>query len=289
MRLASALALVLGAGEGAAHAYCQQTTHDDDTCQPDPGRPIAWPRHCLAYSLHEAGSEDVPFEEMRAAVRRSMDTWEDATRSGETAPCTDFTFSETDVATCTRVAYEKECGNVNLVVWRENGWVTDHGHDRAAIALSTIFFAASRADIVSTDMELNGEFFSFAAVDDYAGCDAWDGGCPADIQNTVTHEAGHLFGLAHVAIPEATMDFAEIPGDTNKRSLDADDVEAICDLYPAEAGGSCNATPPGGLDVACVACDTGCCTTTPGVPRPSSTGLLVAIAAVAIGVVRRRR
>ena len=40
--------------------------------------------------------------------------------------------------------------------------------------------------------------------------------------------SGHLIGLAHATFdhPEATMDFAEIPGDTNKRSLEADDVEA---------------------------------------------------------------
>jgi hypothetical protein len=83
------------------------------------------------------------------------------------------------------------------------------------------------------------------------------------------------------------MDFAEVAGDVDKRSLEPDDVAAICAVYPAGEG-SCSPTPPGGLDLECGPCDTGCCTAAPGVPREGPWGLAAGLA-IALGVVRAMR
>ena len=70
-----------------------------------------------------------------------------------------------------------------------------------------------------------------------------DTGCAyADLQNTVTHEAGHVLGLAHPSTPAtATMwayaDLREI----SKRDLDPDDVAGLCAIYPA--GGAPTSRP----------------------------------------------
>jgi MYXO-CTERM domain-containing protein len=59
-----------------------------------------------------------------------------------------------------------------------------------------------------------------------------------DLQNTLTHEAGHFFGLAHPL--DGTDDavtmwaYAQL-GELKKRSLEADDVDGICAIYPLGA------------------------------------------------------
>jgi uncharacterized protein (TIGR03382 family) len=61
---------------------------------------------------------------------------------------------------------------------------------------------------------------------------------------------GHLFGFAHTPDVLATMYCGASPSETIKRSLEADDVAAVCDVYPPGArlpgagfSGGCSAAP----------------------------------------------
>src|SRR3989338_6737943 len=65
-----------------------------------------------------------------------------------------------------------------------------------------------------------------------------------DIQNTSTHEIGHLLGLDHSSndpfeeiesIRTATMYYATNPGVTSGRSLEFDDILGMKHLYPQDA------------------------------------------------------
>lgn len=72
-----------------------------------------------------------------------------------------------------------------------------------------------------------------------------------DIQDVATHEIGHLLGLEHSEVPEATMYGEGATGSTVRRSLHFDDVEGVVaaygppELLGREVTGGCSAAPGG--------------------------------------------
>ena len=148
------------------------------------------------------------------------------------------------------------------------------------IALTTVTFDPSTGEIFDADMELqdwNGDpnaptgwYFTCpgppalactgntndAALYSESGC------VFMDIGNTVTHEAGHMLGLDHVCVQGAappanacpaggaTMEPTAGLGDTDKRTLKADDIDGVCSIYPAisnEGGCGCGTASASGL------------------------------------------
>ena len=54
------------------------------------------------------------------------------------------------------------------------------------------------------------------------------------MQNVATHEIGHFIGIGHTNDPEATMYSNMGSGETKKRSLEQDDIDAVSFLYPTD-------------------------------------------------------
>ncbi|MDF1565049.1 MAG: matrixin family metalloprotease [Deltaproteobacteria bacterium] len=132
-------------------------------------------------------------------------------------------------------------------------------HPRGVIAVTTTTFSRITGSLVDADIELNGVDYWFTALD-APTCDdplppprcLQDSDCLAsercfqdeclatgcvrtDIENTVTHEAGHIVGLDHSAVPLSTMYASAPQGEILKRSLEDDDLECFCDTYPIDA------------------------------------------------------
>jgi hypothetical protein len=225
------------------------------------------PPNALNPALQTAGEDEVTFNQLcHAAIQRAFEAWE--------APsCTNLRFNQLPDTPVREVGYDKNLGSANLntvqfmaescdqVVpasdpcWNDgtcDGTYSCFGHGSIIVALTTTFSDPSDGHLLDADIEGNAAQYSFSAE---AG-DPLPG--TIDVQNTITHEAGHLIGLAHSCeasqscsadLVDTTMYWQESTlGETTKRTLKQDDIDGLCTIYPVDGGsggGGCQAGPDG--------------------------------------------
>ena len=244
---AAALALCVSA---PAHAY-KRSINAGGLC-------IWWSGRGHTFMIDARGTPDVVGAAAFSAIRKSFATW------GQIS-CSDLAFQDLGISNDPkdrRVGYFPGEYNRNLVLFRTancgdgttgavpkgDSCLTSGGcgnkydcwdHGDGVIATTTTTSNRYTGQINDSDIELNnapapdGTKFTFTAVDSPPCSDPNQTGCVRiDIQNTVTHEAGHSIGLDHTTDPTATMYATAPEGETSKRQLHNDDIQAICDIYP---------------------------------------------------------
>jgi hypothetical protein len=120
-------------------------------------------------------------------------------------------------------AYEPD-GNQITAVTDPAEWAA-LGQSATLFAFTVLAYDDVSGQIRDADVVIN------AARSDYEVCFGPCASGGLDALNTLTHEVGHLHGLDHSTVPEATMRAGGQVGETFMRTLEADDVLGICTLY----------------------------------------------------------
>lgn len=182
---------------------------------------IHWTVRTIPIAIRSPGSRTVDPTTTQALIEASFLAW-------ESSRCSDLAFEYRGVVDGTTEPRE-----VSQVIFQQSGWV-DEGRDPSAVALTTMTYGKLDGDIRFGVIEVNEELFQFA--DARQGC---ADGASYDLGAVVTHEAGHFIGLAHTrVVPEGdvrapTMTAVVVPCDDQFRSLETDDIEGLCFIYPA--------------------------------------------------------
>jgi hypothetical protein len=268
------------------------------------GHYLYWTSGCIFITPDSAGTTELPKSDAFQIISTSIATWNTDT---ETQSCSYMKLVE-DTPIPTEV---NGSDHINTIVFRDSTWCRPAVGDdpmecysswAAGITTATYIDDASSSydgEITDADVEING--VNFAISDN--GVTLGSASCNAELQNTLTHELGHVHGLAHTclvpgdppridnngnSVPEcadttdptivnATMYPYQDCGETKKELLSSDDIDAICTIYPtAKSPDTCEPVTMGG----------GCCSAE---RDPSGAFALTAVVGFVLSLRRRHR
>jgi hypothetical protein len=247
------LACLAGTAAGArpAHAYVRYYT--------EVGAPFFWARATLPLTayVHDFDQGSMTADQVTGAITRAAATWSAAQND-----CTYLTLAPvTSNEAAPRAANDAH----NSLIFRNDSWcelapdgTCEMDYDASALAFTWDTANKTTGQIYDADIEVNLFDFQWAdVVADPARGNAMD------LQNALTHEMGHFIGLDHTCysplspntttppidstgtpvpdcsaappdVQETTMYPSAMPGDTQKRSLAADDLAGLCGIYPID-------------------------------------------------------
>lgn len=244
----ASLAVVLALAPDA-RAYVRTTTETSNV-------PVQWNERCITVTIDQRGSKDVPLDQVAATLQRAIDNW-----TKRTSTCGGLALFMTPARQVLDVAPD----GLPAVIFRNDVWARPGHppHDPAAIGLTTVMYVNTPGiigdgTILDADIELNNVNYTFTT--DPANATPRPGTQLADLENTLTHELGHVQGLAHTcwdhttatppkdnlgnpipdcnnpdlpaSITATTMyPYATVAGETSKRNISDDDLHGVCDVY----------------------------------------------------------
>ncbi|MBL9037994.1 MAG: matrixin [Archangium sp.] len=194
------------------------------------------------------GDAEVPGDAEFTAVAAAFATWQ-----AELSACGSLSLTEGPRTLTRTVGYTDSGANENVVLFRARPckgmvpethtcWKDDvcgnqfdcWDHAEGALALTNTSYNKFTGRALDADIELNSWDFTFTTVDaPRCVAPAFSTSCVAtDVQNTMTHEVGHLLGLNHYDAAVSTMNTRASAGELSKRALDPGSKRFVCDAYP---------------------------------------------------------
>jgi uncharacterized protein (TIGR03382 family) len=174
----------------------------------------------VPYQVNTASSQELGRDATLASINASYANWMNPQCSGFSAEFRGETNSSYRVG-----------DGMNTLIWfyNPNERPREIG-GQATIGVTLSLFSGNNAS--DGDILFNG-------IDHRWTTNAVNRG-QVDAISIITHETGHQLGLNHSPFQSATM-YAAYLGGNGAASLDADDINGVCDLYPSGAQAECQA------------------------------------------------
>jgi len=226
----TALGVVAGLAS-PADAFCRTTTcnRKKDKCRiidscVRTGAPLGWKQMPIPYRFHAKTTSRVDDEEARGAIRLAFARWTEVICPN--GKRTSLRFQELP-AISAKIPRGKEPFGI---YFRDDRW--PHKDSDSTLALTSQLFGVESGDIFYADIEVNTGEKHFVVRDDEKG---------TDLEAVITHEVGHYIGIDHSPEPDSIMTPSYCESDKRceesralARDLGADDVEAVCAIYPPD-------------------------------------------------------
>lgn len=232
-----------------ARAYVRTTTEKG-------GTPVHWPLSAVIVRPDSRGTPALSQADIEATLARATANWRERTGN-----CSYFDLGSRPASGPADLMPDGE----PVLVFRNQAQAWRHS--ASILGLTTVFYVdavgqPSDGEIIDADIELNAVNWTFVLQP--STVQPRPGTGIADLENTLTHELGHVQGLAHTCwdhvtpdpplndqgqripdcnasplppeITQATMyPYATRGGETSKRNPTADDLRGVCDVYPRTA------------------------------------------------------
>jgi hypothetical protein len=295
-------ALFVLAYSSTSAAFCRTTTCE--TClQPiqdcvTEGHTLFWPVSCVSYDVQQNASKTADFNTANGIAESAFAAWTEVSCPG-TGQKPSIRLMNFGPVACNKHEYnnqqDSESGNANVVIFRDDEWTATP--DPHTLALTTVTYNFNTGEIYDADIEVNSHI-------EFAGMHGISTQTPVppdafDLQSILTHEAGHFFGLAHSDQPCSaqggdcpTMDSMYRTGSGDFRTLEIDDIEGICSIYPLDRAASDNSCVPRlGFSSECggSANASGCAISSVGASSPSGAAFCASLYAFGLLLRRTRR
>jgi hypothetical protein len=241
----AALMVALSLGQVSSDPYVRSRVDAGNTST----QCLFWSVSKITWYQNSAGNpETKPAGTEFDAVRKSFQSWQTIF-----SQCGNLTFEEGGRVTDRDVGYDPKGENRNIVLFRAKRcadaapstdacWKDDDcgnkydcwSNDGQTIAVTLTTYDERSGIIYDSDIELNAEGFYFTTADSGGTCTlpGTPGCVSTDIQNTMTHEIGHLVGLDHTNALGSTMNPRAPPGEISKRTIDSGSRDFVCTNYP---------------------------------------------------------
>ena len=206
-----------------------------------------WKQSCIPLVVYPTDlASEMTMDEVVGATTAAADAWSQANISG--------TFLDVQMNTSVDPTPATGQDDFHDIVFK-NPWC-DPGDTTCqieALAITSVWAGQTSGTIVDADIEVNAQYDFWTDLLSHPAMGK------QDLQNALTHEMGHLIGLDHncytpgsdpvhmvdntgVLVPSCLGAGPDIqndvmftkadPGDTSKRTLKPDDVQAVLDIYP---------------------------------------------------------
>lgn len=226
-----ACTLLLCCEPSSALAFCRLTTAmpmPGTQCS-EHGEVLAWRRQCIGFAVSRRNTDDIAYERLSEVVERSFASWTAVQCNGR--PLGLQLEPMHTVTLCAAPEYNDDAPNVNAILFLDD-WA-ERGLPEEAFGVTMVWHSAKTGEIYDADMQINETLGPLAICGDRCGAGE------VDLQNVVTHEAGHFLGLGHSNLADATMADRAETGETQKRTLTDDDRRGLCSIYATFPPASC--------------------------------------------------